>query len=101
MTGAARCTDCACACDPALHAAQIENTLKFARLLVGLHGRSSKREVQELAAWVVEAGASLHFLEDRLVALSEAAQVCLSVCAWWIVGAARGRCGSGDRLAVS
>lgn len=63
-----------------LHAAQIENALKFARLLVGLHGRSSKREVQELAAWVVEAGASLHFLEDRLVALSEAAQVCLSLC---------------------
>ena len=63
---------------PMAHASpfpQIEQSLKLARLLSGLHGRAARREVLELLGAVQEAAAGLPHLEDRLSALVDSAQV--------------------------
>ncbi len=59
---------------------QVEQHLKLCRLLAGLRGLAARREVCELAGAVV--GEMLPALapEDRLVALAECAQVCISSC---------------------
>lgn len=54
---------------------QVEQDLKFARFLAGLHGNKARKEVGELMNAVVETGAALPLIEDKLVTLMEAAQV--------------------------
>eukprot|EP00798_Chlamydomonas_sp_ICE-L_P005285 gene5285-18531_t len=53
---------------------QIELSLKLARLLSGLNGCGCRREVMDLIGGILEHVPSLHLLEDRLVAMGEAAQ---------------------------
>lgn len=67
-------------------ALQIEQQFKLARLLAGLHGTAARMEVSEMIGFVLESVPTLHLLEDRFLALVEAAQV--GVCMW--VGALRG-----------
>jgi Zn-dependent protease with chaperone function len=57
----------------------VEQGLKLSRLLAGLHGRAARREVLELIGGVQEAIASHPHLDDRIAALSDAAQVLGSV----------------------
>ena len=54
---------------------QVEQDLKFARFLAGLHGHKARKEVSELMNSVIEAGAALPLTEDKLITLMEAAQV--------------------------
>ena len=63
-----------------LESLQVEQDLKFARFLAGLHGPKARKEVGELMNAVVEAGAALPLTEDKLVTLMEAAQVSQLVC---------------------
>lgn len=64
-----------------LDGVQVEQDLKFARFLAGLHGSKARKEVGDLMNAVVETGAALPLTEDKLMTLMEAAQVrasCLS-----------------------
>ena len=63
-----------------LSSSQIEQCLKLARLLSGLHGRAARREVLELVGAVQETAAGLQNIEDRVTALADAAQVCAKEC---------------------
>ena len=60
---------------PCLDIVQVEQDLKFARFLAGLHGSKARKEVGELMNSVVETGAALPLTEDKLLTLMEAAQV--------------------------
>ena len=60
---------------PCLDIVQVEQDLKFARFLAGLHGSKARKEVGELMNSVVETGAALPLTEDKLMTLMEAAQV--------------------------
>ncbi len=53
----------------------MEQDLAWARFLVGLHGSNARREVSELISGVVQIGAGLHFTEDKLTNIMEAAQI--------------------------
>ncbi|KAK9846875.1 hypothetical protein WJX84_009549 [Apatococcus fuscideae] len=63
----------------------VEQDLKFARFLAGLHGSKARKEVGDLMNSVVETGAALPLTEDKLMTLMEAAQV------MGLVGSARKR----------
>ena len=60
----------------------VEQDLKLARFLAGLHGHKARREVSEIVTFMVENGTLLPLPEDRLLTVIEAAQVpASSVCA--------------------
>lgn len=54
---------------------QVEADLQLSRLLAGLHGTDARREISEIASNVMEAGVQMTLLDDRLIAMMEAAQV--------------------------
>lgn len=54
---------------------QVEADLQLSRLLAGLHGADARKEVSEIASNVMEAGVQMTLLDDRLIAMMEAAQV--------------------------
>ena len=54
---------------------QVEQLLKLSRFLAGLHGDRSRKAASDAMNFVSEQVGSMPLLEDRLVAVVEAAQV--------------------------